>query len=169
MSKYTEHLDQYKLLHSQCEYGKSSEKLYENILPLVKEINPISILDYGCGNSKLIDMLPAKEKCRYDPAIPQYEICSRGSFDLILCTDVLEHIPEKYIDNILKHLFDLSNKVIFSIALKQATICLPNGENAHCTLKPIEWWLQKIENIFDQVMFVENIRDVKFIVKTWNK
>jgi hypothetical protein len=163
----TDYLEQYKILHRQGNYGSSSEKLYDDILPLVKEINPYSILDYGCGQSKLIDILPCTLRYRYDPAILQFASRIIFPIDLVICIDVLEHIPENYILSTLRDIKSYNEKVIFDIGTQLATHILPNGRNAHCTVKPIEWWIDKLEEVFSKVIFVKNIREVKFLCKTW--
>jgi hypothetical protein len=141
--------------------------MLDDIIPLIKEINPTSILDYGCGQSMLIDKLPVKKKYRYDPAIKEYEILTTQRIDLVICIDVLEHIPEREIENILLDIKSISSKVIFDIGIKSATHKLPNGTNAHCLIKSIKWWLTIIKRIFGKVTFVKNIRGVKFLCKTW--
>ncbi len=160
-------IEQYKQLHKHTCYGHFSEKLFKDILPLVEEINPQSILDYGCGTSHLVNMLPIPNKYKYDPAIEKYSELPIVIIDLITCIDVLEHIPEEEIEFTLRIIKLISNKVIFDIGLKPATHFLPNGENAHCTIKPIEWWLTTIKDIFGTATFVKNIRGVKFLCKTW--
>ena len=163
-----DYLEQYKKLHKQYKYGKSSEKLYNEILPLVKEINPKSILDYGCGQSKLIDMLPCEQRYRYDPAVEEYSILSTtNQVDLVICIDVLEHIPLEDLNETLVMIRHFSNNVIFDIGIKPATHILPNGQNAHCTVKSIEWWIEYLKTFFPIITFVKDIRGVKFLCKTW--
>lgn len=162
-------IEQYKILHSQGKYGVSSEKLYDDILPLVCELNPHSILDYGCGQSKLIDMLPIPKKYRYDPAIEKYNSYPESAtvIDLVTCIDVLEHIPENELEHTLKVIRSFSENAIFDIGTQLAHHILPNGENSHCTVKSIEWWMAKLKRVFPNVTFVKNIRNVKFMCKTW--
>ncbi len=160
-------LNQYKILHKKSHYGNSSVKMLKDILPIVKEINPKSILDYGCGRSNLIDKLPAEKKYRYDPAIKKYNILTKQSIDLVICTDVLEHILEEDIKDTLLKIKSICSKVIFCITVIPAVNILPNGTNAHCTVKSIDWWMLQILAIFEEVTFVKNIRDVKFLCKTW--
>ena len=33
----------------------------------------------------------------------------------------------------------------FNVGCYEAAALLPNGENAHCTLKPIQWWKDQFE------------------------
>ena len=64
-----------------------------------------------------------------------------SKFDLVICIDVLEHIPESDLPRIVKEIFDYSNKWVFcTAAVKEAGKTLPNGLNAHATVQPEEWW-----------------------------
>ena len=70
------------------------EAIYENI----KKNNVKTILDYGCGKAKFQKLLFKDYKhiniVNFDPAIEEFSNKPSGSFDLILCVDVLEHIEE---------------------------------------------------------------------------
>ena len=159
-------IEQYKILHKRKKYGISSIKLL-NLINEIIDFKPISILDYGCGQSILIDKLDVSKKYKYDPSILGIDKLPITKVDLVLCNDVLEHVLEEDIDNLLKELKSLSNKVIFSIGIKLAVHKLPNGQNPHVTIKSVDWWLNKIKNIFGKVVFVKDIRSVKFLCKTW--
>jgi hypothetical protein len=66
-----------------------------------------------------------------------------NSFDGVISTDVLEHCPEDDLPWIVQELFDLADKFVFaSIAGYPARKKLPDGENAHCTVRPLSWWTQ---------------------------
>jgi hypothetical protein len=164
----SDYIEQYRILHKQGVYGTSSEKLFDDILPLIYELNPQSVLDYGCGQSKLVDMFHISNTHRYDPAIPAYDTLPEyKTLDLVICTDVLEHIPEDSLFSTLAQIYLYSKNVIFSVAVVPAVKILPNGENAHCTVKNVEWWIDKIKEVFPIVNIVKNDRDVKYILKTW--
>ena len=68
------------------------------------------------------------------------------SYDAIICTDVLEHIPTKYISSVLKNLHDNTNKICYlAIALfpdKFGNKIL--GKPLHLTVKKPNWWVDKI-------------------------
>ena len=59
----------------------------------------------------------------------------------MICTDVLEHCPEDDVPWIVDELFGYANMFVFAnVACYPAHKVLPNGENAHCTIQPPEWW-----------------------------
>ena len=64
---------------------------------------------------------------------------------MVICTDVMEHIPEVDVGWLLEEQFKLSRKCVYgNIASYPAAKMLANGENAHCTIKPFEWWMETI-------------------------
>ena len=121
------------------------------IKKIIKNTKSKTALDYGCGNAKhyikdRIHLLWGLEEMGlYDPAILKWNSLPGDNFDCVISTDVLEHVPAKEIKDTLKEIFTLSNKCTYlNIAMYPANQTLPNGENAHCTLKSKEWWRQKI-------------------------
>lgn len=100
-------------------------------------------LDFGCGKgvlADLVDSLPDSSCMRYDPAIPEFSELAEGPFDVVLNTDVLEHIPEVHLPGVLEQIASRADRAIVIPHLKLARTVLPDGSNAHCTLKtPDEW------------------------------
>ena len=61
---------------------------------------------------------------------------------------MLEHIPQEDISSVLNLICNLSNKYVFlNVACYSAQALLPNGENAHITIKEPKWWYDKIIEI----------------------
>ena len=145
--------------------GNSLTLHLDNIKKLIEITKSKTALDYGCGNAKhyikdRIHLLWGLEEMGlYDPAILKWNSLPGDNFDCVISTDVLEHVPAKEIKDTLKEIFTLSNKCTYlNIAMYPANQTLPNGENAHCTLKSKEWWRQKIaetikENIEVHVVY----------------
>lgn len=146
-------LDQYQEMHkNRKRFPGFSLKHYINfIIHLVEMYQPQSLLDYGCGkglqyserkyHEKWGGLLPAP----YDPAVPQFSTKPTGTFDGVICTDVLEHVPESELPQVLLDLSGYANKFVFvAIATFPSKKILPNGMNAHVTVKDTEWWMNKI-------------------------
>ena len=100
-----------------------------------------SLLDYGCGKAQ--HHPEDWNAYKYDPAYPKYDKKPEAGrkFDLVICIDVLEHIPQADLPRIIKEIFDYSGKYVFATAAtSKAGKTLPNGMNAHATVQPEEWW-----------------------------
>ncbi len=66
--------------------------------------------------------------------------------DLIVCSDVLEHVEPDKIDAVLSHIFQISGMGAYVvIATRPANAILPDGRNAHLIVKPSAWWIDKIK------------------------
>ena len=140
-------------------YGHTSHKYIETFQSIINDTNPKSILDYGCGVSPLLDMIEnVEQKAWYDPALKKYSKLPEGKFDLVLCTDVLEHIPEDLLEEFWTSIQSKSDKAIFVISTRTAKSLLPNGRNCHETVKPTKWWLKRIKWMFGYSELIEDKR-----------
>lgn len=168
----TDYLEQYKILHEKNkDFGTSSVFLKEPIVDYIKEIGAKEILDYGCGKGLLSDVLSEELSvncCKYDPCIEQYSKAPDNKiFDLLINTDVLEHIPLDDLDNVLNHMSSLCRNAFINISCRRAISILPNGHNAHCTVFPPRWWQKKLQEHFKKVQEVdsEDITACSFIIE----
>lgn len=171
--RYQALLAQYQQLHREGERARGipPEEKYKGIsLPrhagTIKELidrhAARTILDYGSGKGKQYEQYAVKTSdgrtfpsipafwavdsvtC-YDPAVPGFQQLPRGEFDGVICTDVLEHIPEEDVDWIVAEMLAFARCFLFvNIASFAAKAHLPNGENAHCTIRPADWWRDKL-------------------------
>ncbi len=144
-------IGQYQEIHSTRYYGASSSMFLKQIALHVMALDPLTILDYGCGRSDLVAHFwkdGGRRISRYDPAIPTYSTLPPGGFDLVLCNDLMEHILMRDIDNVFREIKSKSKKVIFTISLKPARTKLPDGRNAHVTLLTEGEWERWIREAF---------------------
>jgi SAM-dependent methyltransferase len=63
-----------------------------------------------------------------------------NAFDLVHCTEVLEHIPEDLTDEFLKECKRIGKKFFFSIASEKDSF------DSHINLHNVQWWLDKFCN-----------------------
>ena len=141
MSLYDIYLEQAKLYHQEDKIwqGTSIINYIPKINQIIKDKDIKSILDYGCGKAKH----HPKEwnAIKYDPAIQDYQNKPQDKYDLVISTDVLEHIPVDNIQQTIKEIFAYSNKWVFvSVCCRKAEAILPNGYNAHATIESAKWW-----------------------------
>lgn len=65
----------------------------------------------------------------------------KGTFDAVICIDVLEHCYAADLPWIVEELFSLARSCVFlNIACYPAQAMLPNGENVHISVRSSEWW-----------------------------
>ena len=141
MSLYDIYLEQAKLYHQEDKIwqGTSIINYIPKINQIIKDKDIKSILDYGCGKARH----HPKEwnAIKYDPAIQDYQYKPQDKYDLVISTDVLEHIPVENIQQTIDEIFGYSNKWVFvSVCCRKAEAILPNGYNAHATIESAKWW-----------------------------
>lgn len=130
------------------DYGVSGHHYADQILAMANSMQTRDILDYGCGKCTLQKALPFAIQ-NYDPFIPEF---SRGPkpADIVVCTDVMEHVEDHCILNVLYDIAQLTRKAaFFQIATTPAKKILPDGRNAHISLHDLNWWLRALMAHFD--------------------
>jgi hypothetical protein len=130
-------------------YGGKGRKWAPAVAALVKRFDVWSVLDYGCGQGTLGEALralvPSAVDVRdYDPAIPELSALP-GFADLVVCTDVLEHVEPELLETVLTHLRSLARKAVFVvIATRPSNKTLSDGRNAHLIVEPADWWIDRL-------------------------
>lgn len=132
-----------QLHETRPDYGISGVKYAEHVLEFSKMLGTRDILDYGCGKRTLQDALGFDIR-NYDPCIPGFDKDPEPA-DLVVCTDVLEHIEPECLDDVLTDLRRCIKRVGFlTIATRPAKKFLADGRNAHLIQKDARWWLDKL-------------------------
>jgi hypothetical protein len=137
----------------------------EAIRNLIIQTGSQTVMDYGCGKGlqykNVVIELPDGTKFEnvvaywgldrvacFDPGVPEFSAMPAAAFDGVVSTDVLEHCPEEDLPWILREMAGKAEKFMFAtVALYPAAKILPNGENAHCTLKSPDWWQALLEDV----------------------
>jgi len=173
------HVDGYKLSNGKI---RTSDEAYNGkstliFAKLIKEIiskNKINnMLDYGCGkgffyknpsnqNGLQIESLENYWGINidlYDPCFEENSNLDENKyFDLLICIDVLEHIPTEDIYWVLEKLLTKAKKYLFiNVACHPAIALLPNGKNAHVNIQPPKWWHEKLLNFKDKLKNIKVI------------
>lgn len=139
------------------DYGVSGGRSSKFMAPLISALAPESILDYGCGRSHLIKMLMRSFRFygyKYDPCVPEYEQLPVKKVDLIVCTDVLEHIHKSFLKEKLNEIKAISQNAIFIIKCFTSPTKLTDGRSVHVTVEPPEWWINTIAQVFGQAQII---------------
>ncbi len=164
---YYEVIEKYKLFHENgikkgniikpgesTFLGYSLSKWILKIKEIIKINKCDSLLDFGCGKGflyknkfkindqeyrNLLDCWELDDIYLYDPGVKEFSVYPVRKFDGLVCTDVIEHIPESDVIEFIDNLFKLSNKFIFVvIATIPATKFFDDGNNIHLCLKTQE-------------------------------
>ncbi|MFA7188430.1 MAG: class I SAM-dependent methyltransferase, partial [Alphaproteobacteria bacterium] len=147
-------------------------KYLPEISLMIDYLKPKTILDYGCGKGVLVDLLSRKypdiKVYGYDPSVPGKNKLPKGKIDLVINTDVLEHIPSEILPSVLKNIAKISKNVIFMLHHALAYAILENGENAHCTVRPSVWYQNQIMQIFgDEISVFSGRRHCLSVITTF--
>lgn len=140
--------EQNRLLHeTDNRFGAGSRNVYKMVEATADDLGCESILDYGCGKGGLRGMLGERVR-NYDPAIPEWSALPEPA-DLVVCRDVMEHVEIDCVDNVLAHIAGLAAKAaLFIVVCRPSSKVMPNGVNAHITVRPRKWWGEKMREHF---------------------
>jgi hypothetical protein len=139
---------QLEKLHARERWGADGAKHADAVDAIAAEMTAVTVLDYGCGENRLAEALKDRRRVSgYDPGIPMRNKMPKPC-DLVVCTDVLEHVEPEKLDAVLDHIYRLSaRKAYLVIATRPANAILPDGRNAHLIVEQAPWWLGKLEKL----------------------
>lgn len=110
-----------------------------------------TLLDFGCGRGdayyfpyQIHRDWGVSRPTLYDPAFMQHdELPPLGErFDGVLCSDVLEHVPEEDVRAFIEGLFARAKKFVWaSVCCRPAKKTFADGTNLHVTIQPYLWWV----------------------------
>ena len=140
-------------------YGTSGDSHASRVFmagaQIVKKFGKCDILDYGCGKETLriameeaFPTIPNMRVIGYDPGMPATHKNLKKS-EIVVCTDVMEHVEPECIDNVLSHICSLTEHVaIINVSLIPAVKVLPDGRNSHISLHSKDWWNSYFKKYF---------------------
>ena len=144
-------IKEYKKYHAEhSDYGTGGAVKFHwlHIDDLIKDTKTETLLDYGCGKAEVYEVNDWgwPKPTLYDPAIPEYEKLPDGPFDGIISTDVMEHIPKEQLPEVFDQIFSRATRFVYlGISTLPSKTILSNGENAHCTIEDVGFWIKMIE------------------------
>lgn len=134
--------------------GLSVLKYQDELAAIVCATGAVTLLDYGCGlgqqytDHHLHERLGVPMPALYDPGVVGLETKPQGRFDGVICSDVLEHVPERLVENVIAECFDYADKFVwFSVCCRPAKKCFADGTNLHVTIKPPSWWKKLVKRV----------------------
>lgn len=153
--------------------GRSMPPHAEHIRTVISVLGSQTILDYGSGKGKqygpmniettdgkrfksIGESWGIKSITCFDPGHEPFSTLPEGTFDGVVTTDVLEHCPKEDLPWIIDEVFNFATEFVYvNVACYPASKTLPNGENAHCTVEPPQWWIEHFDR---KVHEIENLR-----------
>lgn len=147
-----------KKLHESKAFGNRA-KIPDEVVRCIEQYKVESILDFGCGKGNVVAALTEKypnlKVFGYDPGREGFNQLP-DNVDMIISTDVLEHVEPELLDETLIDLANRTNKVMYHlIACHPAKKCLPDGRNAHLIVEKPEWWKNKLSTVLGWKMYNE--------------
>jgi Methyltransferase domain len=145
--------DDYRALNEEMHnggkrFGQGGERYAGIIRELAVELKTEDILDYGCGKGDFALHFPYPIK-QYDPCVPKFSAPPEPA-DIVVCTDVLEHVEPDCLDDVLGDLKRVTKHyLVTAIALYPAKKTLPDGRNTHLIVESMEWWKDKFLTYLD--------------------
>lgn len=146
-------IEEYRKLHAQGKFlGLSVLKFADEIGELIKKYDVKTVLDYGSGQGHQYMPPHSLQKkwdvdvTMYDPAVEGLDHLPLEKFGMVICSDVLEHVPEDEIPSLLNKIFSRAQRIVFlTVCCRPAKKTFPDGTNVHVTVKPMDWWREEIE------------------------
>lgn len=139
-------------------YAVVTSWLKANIFPDCDErLTRYSVLDLGCGNGYLLEafgpryrimgveaalaalefMAPAVRNCAFMHDLTQPGVAV-GRYDLVICTEVAEHLPPESEDTLLRTIFNCSKKWLYFSAATPG-----QGGEGHLNEQTHEYWINR--------------------------
>lgn len=137
--------DQLAKLHGARKWGADGAKHADAVRAIAAEIGAKTILDYGCGRGALAAALDPIRVSQYDPGIAERSGMPKPA-DLVVCTDVLEHVEIEHLPAVLDHIGRLAGRAAYIVvSTREANATLPDGRNAHLIVRPAQWWIDALQ------------------------
>jgi hypothetical protein len=146
-------LKQYRKMAANGSFrGLSVMQHSAQIAEVIKAHEATTLLDYGSGAGDAyhdphnVHHTWGIKRVRirlYDPSFKAFShLPPPGTrYDGVICSDVLEHIPEDQVSAFVQALFSYARKFVWaSVCCRPAKKLFPDGTNPHVTVKPLQWW-----------------------------
>ena len=117
------------------DYGGEAIQYAEHISTMINAMQIDDVLDYGAGKGELHRHLALDHQVAlhlYDPAINKIAR-SPDPHDLVLCINVLEHVEEDSVQEVLDDLVRCAKQNLFLVIKEDI---------------PMEWWLPEVMKRF---------------------
>lgn len=143
-----EYKDYITEMHKKIPHWGRTRKRLVRFYKFLHDERVTSFVDYGCGKGWLEQFLDPMPVSSYDPMVEEFSNPDYKSQGWLVCLDVLEHVEEKYLDNVLRHIYrSFIHKALFYISWADTDI-FPDGTDAHITKHDFHWWYLRLTKYF---------------------
>jgi len=154
-----EYQDALVALRERDEWGSTGGQYAGDLIGKLLSFRPdfVTILDYGSGEGSLQKYvedhgITDRKWTPYDPGIAGIDVKPEGTFDLVITTDVLEHVEPEQQDAVITELCNYADTALFNeIACYATTTRFGSGpykgQDMHINLKIPCFWKREIEAI----------------------
>ncbi len=144
MSKLEEKLPgMYRAMHEDGAFkGDSWEAHLQDFKTFLSFRPSVATLDYGCGPTGGLKK-HFGNTVAHDPYVPEFaEDPWKKEFDTFFSCDVFEHLMQEQLLSLMRRLCKAEKlKYVFIVlSTRPANKLLPNGLNAHLTIRTAQWW-----------------------------
>lgn len=145
-------LDMHKSLGVTRQWGTTGARNFgDYIVRFLEKRKYVTVLDFGAGQLSLEAYVQREyrdyhtlEWTNYDPGVKGIDSTPIGQYDLIISSDVLEHVEPEQLDDVIEWLGAHVTKAQFHhIACDPCGLILPDGRNAHLITEKLDWWLDR--------------------------
>ena len=157
-------------LHRQrADYGKRGHRHATEVQMLLRKLRAATVLDYGAGKATLADRLlrAGIKVTSYDPCIPELS-AEPDPHDIVVCTDVLEHVEPDYRPATLRRLRSLTRVAAYICVCTELDggKTLPDGRDPHQIVWPAEVWQASLAAHYSEATLVrETARDAVIVCR----
>lgn len=146
-------------------------------LSILENLEFETVVDLGCGNGFILSYLEQNGKDvdgidgSANATFPGVEVIDIskpiciGKYDLVICSEVAEHIEEKYADTLIDNICNASNGLIFFSAATPG-----HGGHLHINEQEHEYWINKFQKrgfIPDEEITIKMRVDLSIISIWW--
>jgi len=149
-----EYRQEMERLNGAGSFGSAGRTFGIIVSSIIQKAGITHLLDYGCGSKMMLrnaikDPPPGFVYQGYDPGVPKLS-GDPAPAEMVVACDCLEHVEPDCLDDVLDHLEDLTEAILFaSIATGPAAKKLSDCRNAHLITQPMQWWLPKFWERFE--------------------
>lgn len=135
----------------------------------------MKIIDVGCGPGIYVKALREvgidADGVDLDPSCPytvmdvfseEFEVKYSGKYDVCMCIEVAEHLPENRADDLVKKLTKLAPTVLFSAAVPG------QGGHGHINCQPKQYWIDKFAQLNYVVDFEATEKLISFMISGYH-